>query len=137
MKYDLSNREEQVRAFEYFNKLAEKQHKVEIKRLLPARSGNQNSYVHVLFTLYGIEFGYTIEESKTMIKRNCHLMVYEKNGEKFLKSTAALDTKEMTDFIEWFRNFSSQHDCYLPSPNEYRQEQWYFDNEIDKHKQYL
>lgn len=111
--------------------------KVELKAVTQKRSTDQNSYIHVLFNLYAIEYGYTLKEAKELIKRNCTLLIYEKNGQEFVKGTSELDVEQMTQFIEWLRNWSAQNGCYLPSPDEYRQESNYFDNEINRSKQYL
>ena len=93
--------------------------------------------MHVLFALFGMEFGYTLEESKTHAKRNCSFMHYDKSGEKFLKRTRDLNTEEITKFIEWFRNYSSQKGCYLPSSEEYLRNKYFIDNEIDRYKEFL
>jgi hypothetical protein len=102
------------------------------------RSNKQNKYIHVLFTLFGLEFGYTIDEAKTLIKRECSFMLYEKNGIKFIKSTAILTTEEMTKFIEWFRNYS-QITCglYLPSPDEYNTDRARYEREISRAKEFM
>ncbi len=93
--------------------------------------------MHVLFSLFAIEFGYTIDEAKTHAKRNCQFMRYEKGGEIFLKRTRDLDKVEIMNFIEWYRNYSSQKGCYLPSSEEYLRNKYYYENEIDKFKPYL
>jgi hypothetical protein len=43
----------------------------------------------------------------------------------------------MTTFIEWFRNYSSQEGLYLPTPEEYRTNQLYIDEQIRHCKEYL
>jgi len=55
-------------------------------------------------------------------------LVYEKNGQKFLKSTAKLDTKEMAAFTEKFRNWSAASGIYLPGPDEY----WHNENDYQE-----
>ena len=53
------------------------------------------------------------------------------------KRTRDLDTKQMTDFIEWIRTFASMQGCYIPTADEYRQNKWAIDSEIEKFKEYL
>lgn len=137
MIYDLS-KDTQLKSFlvksEY---LIEKGFIVELSKKQKARSVNQNSYLHVLFSLYGIEVGLTIEEVKIDIKRACPFGFYKKNGVKYPIQTSKMDTKELTEFIEWFRNFSAQQGYYLPSAEEYKIHKHMIDQEIYKIKPYL
>lgn len=96
------------------------------------RTSSQNAYVHLLFSIFGLEFGLTVDESKQEIKKR--FLTYKKKGKQFVKKTSKLDTKEMTIFIEQFRNFSAKQGLYLPSANE-PMEQAYRD--IENNKQYL
>ncbi len=64
-------------------------------------------------------------------------MTYQKNEKFYLKETKSMDTKEMTDFIDWIRNHSSEEGCYIPTPEEYQTQQFEIDKEIERHKQYL
>lgn len=87
MKFDLSNSMEQNKAKVYFEKQILKNSKIELKAIQGSRSISINSYLHVCITLFAIEFGYTLAEAKTILKRECEFMVYEKNGVKFLVET--------------------------------------------------
>jgi len=137
MKLNLSDNHDKERFKTYSNTLLDKGAKVELKEVKTKRTLNQNNYVHCLFSLFAIEYGYTLAEAKTFIKRECGFMTYEKNGQKFLRSTADLDTKEMTEFIEWFRNYSSSQGLYLLSLEEYITHRFEIDKEIDRFKPYL
>ena len=64
-------------------------------------------------------------------------MVYEKNGQKFLRRTRDLDDKECCNFTNFIRNYSSKNGLYIPSPDEYLLKQYEIKKEIDKHKEYL
>ena len=130
MKYNLSNEFEKKKASKYFNKLLENKCKVEIKKILPKRTNKQNRYLHKMFQLFGVELGYTLEEAKASVKRRLKFY-YEKNGEKFLRSTADTDTKEMTKFIDDFRALAFDLDCYLPDPEEYFKNECEIDNYIE------
>jgi len=110
---------------------------VEFKEVRQKRSLTQNAYLHVCITLYAIEFGYTIEEAKTHLKRNCEFMKYEKKGEIFVKRTRYMDSKELTNFIDWLRTYASQNGCYIPTSEEYLTNRVSIDNQIETNKQYL
>jgi len=110
---------------------------VDLKEVRTKRSLDQNKYFHVLCGLFGVHFGYTIYETKQLLKDRCEGMEYEKNGVYFQVSTASLNTKEMTDFINWIRNYSAKHGCYLPTPDEYRSRWWEYAKEIEKNREFL
>jgi hypothetical protein len=114
-----------------------KDKKVELTEIREKRTLTQNSYLHVCISIFAIEFGYTLDEAKTLLKRNCSFMVYEKNGDKFLKRTRGMDSKELTDFIDWIRDYSGMQGCYIPTPDEYRQNKRQIDDHISSHKRYL
>ena len=137
MKYDLTSKSD-ITAFKFkVDYLIEKQKKVNLTSIREARSVKQNSYVHVAITLFAIEYGYTLNEAKTLLKRECTFMYYEKNNMMFLKSTAVLNSKEMTDFIEFIRNYAGQQGLYIPSSEEYLQNKFNIDRQIESNKTFL
>lgn len=85
-----------------------------------------------------MELGYTLEESKVLYKRlNKDVYEYQKNDLTFIKSSAKLDSKEMTLTIDKFRNWASINaGIYLPSPEDtvYLQE---LEQQVSNNKQYL
>jgi len=95
---------------------------VELKQKSKARTIRQNKYLHLILSWYGLETGYSLQEVKDEIfKREIckDLFRYEKGGKVFFRSTAALDTKEMTIAIDVFRDHASKfHGIYLPEPHE-------------------
>lgn len=137
MKYDLSNSLDQNSAKTYFDKLILKNSKIELKAIQGKRSISINSYLHVCITLFAIEFGYTLAEAKVLLKRECGFMVYEKNGQRFLVETSKQNNEECSKFVEWIRNYASKQDLYIPDAEEYKQNKFSIDKEIDKHKVYL
>lgn len=137
MKYDTSQDIQKNKAIARFNKLVKDGKKIELKEVKQPRSLNQNSYLHVCINIFAVHFGYTSKEAKTHLKRACQFMVYEKNGEKFLKNTHTMDSKELTEFIDWTRNYSAQNGCYIPTAEEYLTNQFEIDREIDQNKGYL
>jgi len=136
MKLDLSKQIDLNKAKNRFEQLVEKGAKIELKEIRPTRSLPQNAYLHVCLSLYGIHFGYTLNEAKTDLKRNYGL-VYEKGGKKYLRSTANLDSKELTEFIEYIRDVAGVNGCAIPDAEFYLQHKFAFDREIEQNKNYL
>ena len=127
MIYNLTNEYEVPKFREQVNKLISDGSTVELKKLHPKRTLQQNSYLHLLLGYFGSEYGLSIEEVKLDIfKRTCNTELFRRshNNKKgvrveFLRSTAELTTAEMSTAIERFRNWSaSVAGIYLPSANE-------------------
>lgn len=137
MKFNLSNNIDKNQAIKRFEYLTEKEVNIELKEVRKVRTLSQNKYLHVCITMFAIEYGYTIEEGKTHLKRNCHFMRYEKEGETFLKRTRDMNTKELTEFIEWLRDYSGKKGLFILSSEDYLLNQFEIDKEINKYKQYL
>lgn len=137
MKLDLSKTLERKKAKVYFDKLLLQNKKIELKVVQPNRSISQNSYLHVVISLYAINFGYTLNEAKTDLKRLCEFLVYEKNGTKYLKETSKMNSKELSEFINWIRNYASLNGLYIPTAEEYKEHKFSIDKEINNHKTYL
>ena len=91
------------------------------------RSISQNSYLHLLLSLFAYETGYTTEEVKQEIFKkivNADTF-YDGEIDKGLvciqrwRSTADLNTKEMNLCIDRFRDYSSKEaGIYLPEPHD-------------------
>ena len=141
MKYDLSKSYDRQKAREYLSKLIESESKVELKKIHPKRSLSQNSYLHVLFNLWGSEFGYTIDEAKDTVKDALGYTDEAAKGNLLnqiipfsrvsvhRKKTSEMDSKELTIFIDKFRDWSADTcGLYLPSSEEFLSEQIYFEN---------
>lgn len=118
MLLDLTLNTDCLKAESYLKKLIKDKSGIELKKIHKRRTNKQNRYLHAIFALFGAEFGYTIEESKIVVKRALNY-TYEKDGQKFLKRTSEMDVKELTIFIDKFRNYSSVNGCYLPSADEF------------------
>lgn len=138
MLYDLKSEFSVSRFREHVERLIKQGKRCELKEIRKKRTSNQNNYVHALFSYWGAHTGYTTEESKTIAKRACGL-VYTKNNQKFVRSTADLDTAEMTAFIDRYRNWSAQNDpsVYLPTADEFEQHYAEIMNTIEAHKAHL
>jgi hypothetical protein len=135
MKLNLSKSYDRGRATTYLEKLIKKGAKIELKEFRAKRSLDQNAYLHVCFAMIADETGYTIEEAKVLFKRAFgSFMVYEKDNNKFLRSTADMDKHEMTIFIDWLRQTAmDQLGLYILTPREYYENQF----EIEQQIQYV
>jgi hypothetical protein len=116
----------------------------ELKAKYPKRSISQNSYLHLILSAFAIETGYTLEEVKQDIFKKIVnpdiFYVGEASGpiqevviERW-KSSASLNTQEMTLAIDRFRNFASMElGIYLPEPTDLVMLHQ-IEQEISKHK---
>lgn len=110
---------------------------IELTEKRKKRTVDQNAYLHVAINLYAIESGYNKEEAKTELKRQCSWMRYAKNGSSFLKETKDLNTKEMGEFIDFVIEFCGQQGIYIPTPEEYIQNQVEINKQIEINKAFL
>jgi hypothetical protein len=146
MIYNLNNDIEQQKAQERLTWLCSKKKRIEIKELRGKRTTPQNAYLHLLLSYFALEYGETLQYTKQFIfKEYVNGAIFKttrknpKSGKtrQSLKSSADLDTKEMTNAINVFKNWSaSVVGIRLPEANE----QEFLDhiqNEIDKNKQWL
>lgn len=90
------------------------------------RSISQNAYLHLIFGFFALETGYTTSEVKQEIFKKIvnSATFYEGEFGELIKierwrSTADLDTKEMTVCIDRFRDYASiQAGIYIPEPHD-------------------
>lgn len=138
MIFNTNNNLDKAKAKERFNYLMSKSCTFELVEKKPKRTYKQNRYLHLILSYFGLETGYTLEESKELYKRlNKETYEYTKNDLIFVKSSAKLDSKEMTITIDKFRNWSSKNaGVFLPSPEdtEYLRE---LEREVKNKQQYL
>ncbi|WP_314060117.1 recombination protein NinB [Empedobacter brevis] len=126
MIYNTSNLVERQKAITRIKKLLENKAVIEIIEKKPTRTIKQNRYLHLILGFFASETGYTLEEVKQEIFKkivNPALFYEGEIGElvsiQRWRSTADLDTLEMTQAIEKFRDYSSaEAGIYLPSPDE-------------------
>lgn len=146
MLYDLSNELQSENFKRRCNQLYKKRCIVELTEKKPRRSDSQNAYLHSILGYFGLQFGYRISQVKEWyFKELCNpdLFVRETTdkvtGEKrkVLRSSADLDTAEMTTAIERFRNWASDEaGIYIPSPEEHLMVEQ-MEIEVQKGKYYL
>lgn len=120
MRYDLSTPYGAKQARVQFEYLIDKGANIELTEKRKVRTLNQNRYLHLILTAWGGHLGYTLAEMKQKVKRRLPAMFeYEKNGEEFKRGTSDLNTREMTDLIDWIRATSEfENGYYIPAPNE-------------------
>lgn len=144
MMYDLTNplhRESfKVRA----NALVKKGCIVELTEKKPQRTSNQNRYLHSILAYFGLEVGETAEYVKmNYFKLLCNKDIFVREVEdkycgkiRVLRSSADLDTMEMTTAIERYRNWCASQGVYIPSAEEHLMVQQ-MELEIERNKVYL
>lgn len=86
------------------------------------RTNHQNRYLHLAFKQVHIETGYSFHEVKQVLFKkivNPEIFISQGRLGEYLRSTADLDTLEMTKAIDKFRDYCiSEIDVYIPEPNE-------------------
>lgn len=145
MVYDLNNPYD---ADKFRKRVAELLHRgggVELRRIHQQRTMAQNRYLHLILGYFASEFGLSMDEVKVdYFKRTVNADIFKakrvnRKGREvgYLRSTAELDTGEMTTAIERFRNWSaSVAGLYLPSANEQEALLW-VQKQIESDKDYL
>ena len=127
MIYDTSNPLDKANFLLRAKKLAEKGVIVDLTEKKPRRSLPQNKYLHVILAYFGTQTGNTLEWVKQQYYKklvNPDLFIREKEDKylgriKVLRSSADLDTAEMSLSIERFRNWAAQEaGIYIPSADE-------------------
>lgn len=143
MIYNLEIEHEKQQATTRFHHLVKQGKRVELKVKHPRRSIKQNSYLHLLFQAFGLEFGYSSEEVKQYIFKEIVNPEIFNNGEtgnlvkiQSWRSTADLDTSEMTISINRFLNYSATNGYRLPEPSDLV---WIeeIEKELSKNREYL
>lgn len=142
--YDLSNPLHlegfKVRA----NALVKKGGIVELTEKKQRRTNLQNAYLHTALSYFACEVGETMDYVKRhyfKILCNKDLFIREVEDKflgkiKVLRSSADLDTGEMTTAIERWRNWAAGEGIYIPSPDEHRLVQQ-MEIEVSRNRMYL
>ena len=145
MVYDTSNPLDKANFLLRAKKLAESGKVIELTEKKPRRSLLQNKYLHVLLAYFGTQTGNTLEWVKQQYYKklvNPDLFIREKEDKylgriKVLRSSADLDTAEMSLSIERFRNWAAQEaGIYIPSADEAILIQQ-MEIEIERNKEFL
>lgn len=144
MQYDGNNSLHVEQARTRLEQLIKNKKVFELTEKKPKRSLSQNRYLHTILGFFACETGNTLEWVKQQYFKklvNPAIFIREKEDKylgttKVLRSSADLDTAEMTTAIERFRNWASAEGIYLPSPDEERILQL-MEIEIERNKHYL
>lgn len=145
MWYDGGNELQAIQARMRLEKLIKDGKVFELTEKKPKRSLSQNAYLHVLLGYFAAQTGNTLEwVKKEYYKKLVNPTTFIRTKEdrfmgvvKYLRSSADLDTAEMTTSIDRFRNWSaSEVGIYLPSPDEERLLQL-AQIEIEKNKEFI
>ncbi len=128
MIYKTTNIHHRNRAIERFKILLDKKATIELIEKKPKRTIRQNRYLHLILGWFAYEYGDSIEYVKQEIfKKIVNPVIFKtefvnkKTGEirDDYRSSASLDTRELTMAIEKFRDYSAlEAGIYLPSPDE-------------------
>lgn len=145
MIYDTSNPLDKANFLLRAKKLAESGVIVDLTEKKPRRSLPQNKYMHVILAYFGAQTGNTLEWVKQQYYKklvNPDLFIREKEDKylgriKVLRSSADLDTAEMSLSTERFINWAAQEaGIYIPSADEAILIQQ-MEIEIERNKEFL
>jgi len=118
MIFNPANEVEARNALEHVKKLIEAGKPFDVTQIRKSRSKWQNKYFHAVCKDMGDHLGYTAQEMKKIITRNC-CPVYENNGTKFVKGTSDLDTTEFSEMIRTMQQWAAENfDYYVPDPQQ-------------------
>lgn len=138
MKYDLSKEIDRNKAQARFDFLMDDQSKVNLSKIRAKITIKQNAFLHVVFNLYALNYGDTLDEAKSDLKRGFGWVYTKKNGKRYLSRTRDKDTKEIATFIDWIRNKASKEGgFYIPTSEEYLIEHFAIDKQIQDAKEFL
>lgn len=143
--YDTANALDRARVEKRFATLLQSGKIIEVTEFKPKRTSQQNRYLHLILGEFALQVGQKIGYVKEVyFKKMCNAELFvEKKLDKFageidtLRSSADLDSAEMTTAIERFRNWASEEGgIYLPAPHE---EEWLkaIEQEINRQRQWL
>jgi hypothetical protein len=146
MIYNFENEIDCIKAMDKLKWFISNKKRIEQTEKRGKRTTPQNAYFHLLINYFAIEYGETFEFTKQEIFKiyvNTAIFKTTRKNPRTGKvrdewrSSADLDTKEMTTAIERFKDWSAtKAGIKLPEATD----QAFLDhvqNEIDKHKQYL
>lgn len=120
-------------------KVLEKRAKIELTEKRELKSLSQWGYLHVCYKMYAIYVGESLEIAKIDLKLECPFMheIYRGYVRLISSSEIANDTKKMTDWIDWIRNYASMNGVFIPNPDDYRRNWLEYKKEIESCKPYL
>jgi effector-binding domain-containing protein len=137
VRFNLAIQVELDRANEQLRKLAAKEVVVDIKEVRKRRSIPQNSYYHLLVSYWGSQNGYSIEETKQLLKHEqLDLYGYTREGHTFFRSSADLSKEEMQQSIDRFIEYAESNGTDMPRAIDENFMTW-AENYVEQHGRYL
>ena len=145
MRYNGSNPLHAMQARQRLEKLIREGKIFDLTEKKPKRTLSQNSYLHLILAYFACQTGGTLEWVKREYYKklvNPQTFIRERDDPylgrvKYLRSSADLETDEMTLTIDRFRNWSaSEAGVYLPAPDDLRLMEL-AEIEIERNKEYI
>jgi len=131
VKLNLETEHDRNKAAEYLATLTKRKAFIELKEVKKSRTNRQNAYLHAMIAEWAMQAGYTLEEMKYAIKAALGY-TYEKKGVVMYRPTSAMDSGELTTFIDKMRMLSAEYGVDLMSAEQFERGGW---KDIEKRKQ--
>ena len=145
MRYDGGNPLHAAQARAKLEKLIKEKKQFDLTEKKPKRTISQNSYLHLCLAYFASQYGERAEYVKEQYyKRHVNPLTFVRHREdrllgrvEYLRSTADLDTRELSLTLERFRTWAAQEaGIYIPEPDEERLIAL-CEIEIERNKEYL
>lgn len=125
-RYHPSDPREYLEIFDFINKAKDDNVDIELKRYYKKRTNPQNAYLHVALGYFAHCYGCTLTEAKEIYFKQyaCRdiflVEIEDKNGNYagYYRSTADLNTVEMSNAISNFIAYASCNGIEIPPPND-------------------
>lgn len=125
-KYSVRDPRDYLEALDFINQAKEQGFDIELKRYYKKRTNPQNAFLHLALSYFAHCYGCTLLEAKEIYFKQyaCReiflVETTDKNGRnvKFFRSTADLNTVEMSNAINNFMAYASCNGIEIPQPND-------------------
>lgn len=125
-RYKCSDPRDFLEALDFINQAKEQGFDIEMKRYYKKRTNPQNAFLHLALSYFAHCYGCTLLEAKEIYFKQyaCReiflVETTDKNGRnvKFFRSTADLNTVEMSNAINNFMAYASCNGIEIPQPND-------------------
>lgn len=142
-RYDLRDPRDFLAALDFINQAKDQGFDIELKRFYRKRTNPQNAYLHLALSYFAHCYGCTLLEAKEIYFKQyaCRdiflVETTDKNGNnaKYYRSTADLNTVEMSNAINNFVAYAHCNGIEIPAPNDELGIR-YCEREIEKTRSY-
>ena len=125
-RYKISDPRDYLAALEFINRAKEQGFDVELKRFYQKRSNPQNRYLHLALGYFAHCYGCTLTEAKEIyFKRYACRDIFlvettdkQGNNVSYFRSSADLNTVEMSNAINNFIAYASCNGVEIPAPDD-------------------